>query len=223
VEETLRYRARPREKPKFKTVIDPREVFGPGSGETIVRTRVKRDAKEGEVALELTVTLDLGKVHFRDRIECDVRGGGIIAGRLLRELGAARKKEIDFARTPWPIPPATYPEILIPFLMRDQPLDGGRRALYAWTSDRFMARVYYESRGLARLTIGARAYEATEVWMYPDLNDWVKMGSALTRLAKPLLPRYTMWFEPAPPHRLLRFEGSYGPPGAPEVVLELED
>jgi len=57
--------------------------------------------------------------------------------------------------------------------------------------------------------------------MYPDLNDWVKMGTALTKLAKPFLPRYSMWYEPAAPNRLLRFEGSYGPPGAPEIILEL--
>jgi hypothetical protein len=31
-----------------------------------------------------------------------------------------------------------------------------------------------------------------------------------------------MWFaqRPGKPHDLVRFEGSYGPPGAPEIVLE---
>jgi hypothetical protein len=32
-----------------------------------------------------------------------------------------------------------------------------------------------------------------------------------------------MWFEEAAPYRCLRFEGPYGPPGAPEVVLELAE
>jgi hypothetical protein len=57
--------------------------------------------------------------------------------------------------------------------------------------------------------------------MYPDLNDWVSLGSVLNRLAKPLLPRYEMWFEASAPHRVVRYEGAFGPPGAPEVVLEL--
>ncbi len=59
--------------------------------------------------------------------------------------------------------------------------------------------------------------------MYPDLNDWVKLGSLLTRLAKPFLPKYHMWFaaQKNGPHHLVRFEGPYGPPGAPEIVLEL--
>jgi hypothetical protein len=105
--------------------------------------------------------------------------------------------------------------------MRGQPFDGARRALYAWTSDRFVARVYYESRGKKEITVPAGRIAATEVWMYPDLNDWVPLGTVLTKMAKPFLPRYEMWFESAPPHRLVRFEGSYGPPGAPEVILEL--
>jgi hypothetical protein len=49
----------------------------------------------------------------------------------------------------------------------------------------------------------------------------VKMPSILNKLAKPFLPKYHMWYEAKAPHRLLRFEGPYGPPGAPEIVLEL--
>jgi hypothetical protein len=30
-----------------------------------------------------------------------------------------------------------------------------------------------------------------------------------------------MWFDASAPHRLVRFEGPYGPPGAPEILLEL--
>jgi len=37
----------------------------------------------------------------------------------------------------------------------------------------------------------------------------------------PFVPKYRMWFAPKPPHTVLRFEGPYGPPGAPEIVLEL--
>ena len=59
--------------------------------------------------------------------------------------------------------------------------------------------------------------------MYPDLNDWISLGSVVTRLARPLLPHYDMWFEPFAPYRVLRYEGPYGPPVAPEIVLELRE
>ena len=32
---------------------------------------------------------------------------------------------------------------------------------------------------------------------------------------------WSVWFEVAPPHRVIRYEDLYGPPSAPEVVLEL--
>lgn len=219
-EETLRYRVRPREKPKFHTVLDARTVFGPGAGDLVVRTRARAEPVVGENALQIHVTLDLGGVHLEDRLDC-LWHPGLVAGRLLRVVGDARRKEIDFPKSPFPLPKTTYPEVLLPFLLRGQPVDGKRRALYAWTSDRFVARVYYESRGTKTVEVEAGSFEATEVWMYPDLNDWVKLGSVLTKMAKPFLPRYGMWFDAEEPRRLLRFEGSYGPPGAPEIVLEL--
>lgn len=46
------------------------------------------------------------------------------------------------------------------------------------------------------------------------------LGKVLTKLARPFVPKYPMWFDPEPPHALLRFEGPFGPPGAPEVVME---
>ena len=57
--------------------------------------------------------------------------------------------------------------------------------------------------------------------MYSDLNDWVSLGAIVTKLARPLLPKYRMWFDAEAPHGVLKFEGPYGPPGAPEIVLEL--
>jgi len=57
----------------------------------------------------------------------------------------------------------------------------------------------------------------------PDLNDFVRVGSTVARLAKPLMPQYHLWFEPESPNRVLRFEGPYGPPGAPELIMELDE
>lgn len=59
--------------------------------------------------------------------------------------------------------------------------------------------------------------------LYPDLNGFVRVGSTVARLAKPLMPQYHLWFERAAPNRVLRFEGPYGPPGAPELIMELDE
>jgi len=121
------------------------------------------------------------------------------------------------------LPEATYPETMLPFLLRGHPLDSQRRSLYAWICDRFVAKVYYEvHKHRASIKVPAGKFEATEVVMYPDINDWVHLGSIITKMIKPFLPKYHMWFveRGRGPHELVRFEGSYGPPGAPEIVLE---
>lgn len=119
------------------------------------------------------------------------------------------------------MPRASYPDVLLPFLLRGEVHTGEVRTLYSWTSDSFLARVYFERRKRKRVEVPAGTFECWEAWVYPDLNDWISLGSVITRLAKPLLPRYEICLEAASPHRLVRFEGAYGPPGAPEVVLEL--
>lgn len=221
VEETMRFRIRPRPSPKFKTVLDPRILFAQGDGESIVKTRVLPNAREGESALFVEVDQRLGQLSLTDHFVGNKSGAGIRAARLTRRVGTSRHEDVDFTQGPFAWPQATYPEVLLPFVMRGQAWDQGIRAAYAWTADRFVARVYYESRGEVTVDVPAGKIKAHHVWMYPDLNDWVALGSVITKLAKPLLPRYDLWFESAAPHRVVRYEGAYGPPGAPEVVLEL--
>jgi len=218
-EETTRYQVLPHPAPKFHTVMNPRDVFSKGEGVCSITTRVRAPV-EGEVAFELRSKISLGEVHIEDHFDAVWRGG-MHAGRLRRTAGQGRREEIDFQKNPFPLPEATYPEVLLPFLMRGQPRDGERRSLCAWTSDRFVSRVYYESRERKVLDVPAGRIASTLVWMYPDLNDWVSLGSVITRLAKPLLPRYEMWFEDAAPHRVVRFEGAFGPPGAVEITMNL--
>ena len=217
----MRFQVRPRPHPKFKTLLDQRVLFAQGPGEAIVKTQVVPGAAEGQPSLHLEVEQRIGPLHVVDRFTGIRSGDGVRSGRLVRRLGEARKEDVDFTSGPFPWPPATYPEVLLPFVMRGQRWDQGIRAAYAWTNDRFVARVYYESRGEVTVDVPAGKIKAHHVWMYPDLNDWVALGSMITKLAKPLLPRYDIWLETAAPHRVVRYEGAYGPPGAPEVVLEL--
>ena len=223
IEETQHYLVRPRPKPKFKTVLDASALFGHGDVRSSVLTRVGGEGPEP--VLELYITHLIGGRALRETLHCTTRGG-LQATWFRRELesgdGApARLEEVRWLDGPIQLPIAAYPEVTLPFVMRGQPLDGKRRSVWSWTNDRMIARVYYEMRAERVIDVPAGRFEAFEVWMYPDLNDWISLGSVVTRLAKPLLPRYNFWFEKAPPHRVLRFEGPYGPPSSPEIVLEL--
>src|SRR5690606_39136681 len=123
-------------------------LFGGGEGEAVVKTRITPGAAEGAPAVHLDILQRIGKLEVHDRFTSIKAGQGARAGKLERRIGEARKEEVDFTSGPFEFPGATYPEVLLPFLMRGQRWDvGHKRAAYSWSCDRFVARVYYESRG----------------------------------------------------------------------------
>jgi len=223
LEETLKYHIFPRAKPQFRTTLDARDLFD-GKSTSHVTTRV-RFAPRGESIMTVAVHHRIKDMTLMEEASAVDQGGIRIKSftRRIETDGGVRVRfeESHFLAGPFSLPAASYPEVLLPFLMRAQPWDGQIRAAYSWTADRFVARVYYENRGIKSLSVPGGTFRCHEIWMYPDLNDWIPLGRVLTRLAKPLLPRYSIWLEASEPHRPVRYEGPYGPPGAPEVVLEL--
>ena len=217
--ETARFTVRPREHRAFHTALDASDLFTSKEPATITWSR------EGSSA-ELTVHMPVATGEFDETC-----GFGIAPmkptkfARSLREGDRVlREERADFSTAIPKLPEGTFPETMLPFLLRAHPLDGERRSLHAWICDRFVAKVYYEvAKKRTSVRVPAGEFEVAEVVMYPDINDWVKLGSVVTKLIKPFLPKYHMWFQPngSGPHKLVRFEGSYGPPGAPEIVLEL--
>lgn len=215
--EAARYTVRPREHRKFHTSLDAAHLFTSKEPATITwapsELRVHMPIASG--SFEERCAFDLAP-HFRpSAFERSLRDGERVVRREVADLSSLVPR----------LPEATYPETMLPFLLRSHPLDGERRALHAWICDRFVAKVYYEvAKKRVDVRVPAGEFEATEVVMYPDINDWVKLGSVITTLIRPFLPKYHMWFsrQPKAPHKLVRFEGSYGPPGAPEIVLELQ-
>lgn len=215
-----RYAIKPREKRSFHTVLDASRLISAAHGAESVADL----SRDGDT---LRLVLEHGAMggRIREVVEADASGAGLRVRSLERQVfderGEAMRHErvVQLHHGSLGLPDATYPEVALPFLLGWLPLHE-RRSLFAWINDRFVARVYVEEVGDTTVLLPGGRRDAREVEMYPDLNDWVRLGTVLTKLAKPFLPRYRMWFEPAAPHRLLRFEGPYGPPGAPEIVLE---
>ena len=215
--EVAEYVATPHPKPFFKTVLDAKRMFEGAT--TTVTTKIERDAFE-------IVSLHQTRVGRIDEIaKLDAKSGVVMRSldRTQKDTSGnvVREERIDFASSAVLLPERTFPEVLLPFVLRGHSLEA-RDYVYSWSVDRFVARVYFEiSKKHVSLTVPAGTFRTNHIVMYPDLNDWVPLGSVLTTLAKPLLPKYHMWFEEAAPHRVVRFEGAYGPPGAPELILEL--
>jgi len=220
--EVTTYRANARPKRSFHTVLDANELFHK-DGKSTVTTRIHADGGARQVEIRAEHALRGGSIAETLQLSAD---GHLRSTHLERRLvdhdgQVSREERVAFMRGPLKLPEATYPEVMLPFVLRWQPWGGERRPVYAWSVDRFVARVYCEWVGRTVLHVPAGRFDTYEMIMYPDLNDWVSLGSVLNSLAKPLLPKYRMWFEAGDARRVVRFEGSYGPPGAPEIVLEL--
>jgi hypothetical protein len=214
----LDFRLEPRKKRSFNTVLDAQRLLD------------SQDSRRSEVHLARTgEKLIIETVHpirggsIAETYAADITARGLRSESLVRRLlegeREVRKEEVDFTSKLLELPDSTYPEVLMPFLLNAFPLDGKKRSLHSWINDRFVARTYFEVSGKSTIDVGGRRMEAFDTILYPDLNDWVSLGAVATKIAKPLLPKYRMWYSVEAPHALLRFEGPYGPPGAPEVVL----
>jgi hypothetical protein len=219
---TTRYAIFPREKRTFHTVLDAHKILSATNNPT---SEVRYSTAGDEVVLALDHPMAGGLL--REEMRLSSRGDGLVMRALSREMfdggGQTVRRELvpDFHHDTLGLPLATYPEVALPFLLAWMPLDGQRRSVYAWINDRFIAKVYVEVAGRHAISIRGTSHDTVEVIMYPDLNDWIPMGAMITRLVKPFVPKYRMWYARQPPHALVRFEGPYGPPGAPEVVLEV--
>jgi hypothetical protein len=218
---TAQFALRAREKRSFHTVLDAHTLLAK-SHRPVSEIHASEDGDD----IVLRMEHPMADGRMREELRLARTGDGLLSKSLSRELVDAsgvlvRSEHVpDFRHDKLGLPRATYPEVALPFLLAWMPHDGERRSLYAWINDRFIAKVYVEVERRTSITITGRSHDVVELVMYPDLNDWVPLGAVLTRLAKPFLPKYHMWYERAAPHRLVRFEGPYGPPGAPELVLE---
>lgn len=216
-----RYRLTPREKTSFNTVLSAADVIDPAATR---EATVAVEQRAAEVDVRFEFPLARGRIGETLTLAAD--GGRLRSARLQRSVFNAagtrvRHEETDFSDGTIPLPDAVYPEVALPFLLSWQPLDGKTRDLFAWINDRFVARVEYQSQGETKVALPQGTVRAIKAVMYPDFNDWVRLGKVLTKLAYPFIPKYHMWFAVEPPHPVLRFEGPYGPPGAPEIVMEL--
>jgi hypothetical protein len=217
---TSQYRLKPRPKRAFHTILDANKLLVPGSKGSLSF----RNVDEGRIELATKYEVSAGTIE--ERFIMRKTPAGLESERLERSMYDPDRQQVRNELVLYDanlgVAPNTYPEVLLP-LMLGWPSPQRTRAFYSWINDRFVSRVYVETKGETTLSLPRGSRNATELVLYPDLNDFVRVGSTVARLAKPLMPQYHLWFERAAPNRVLRFEGPYGPPGAPELIMELDE
>ncbi len=205
----------------FNTILNAHNLLDHSS-----TTTISFEGNTEQVAMTVIHRLTTGRIE--ERLTLVRAPEGLISERLHRQLFDAqdervRNEEATFFKEGLGFARNTYPEVLLPLMMGWLGPTARTCAFYSWINDRFVSRMYAQIKSVEPLQLSDRRVPAFEAVMYPDLNDYVRVGATMARLAKPIMPKYHLWYEDKPPHRVLRFEGSYGPPGAPEVIMELKD
>ncbi len=215
---TTEYRLKPRPKRAFNTILDANRLLVPGSKGSLAFRSV------GDGHIELATRYEIASGAIEEAFLMRRTSRGLESERLQRRMydidGETRRTEDVQFGIDLGLAPNTYPEVLLP-LMLGWPAPQRTRAFYSWINDRMVSRVYVETKGNTTVELPGGTRAALELVLYPDLNDFVRVGGTVARLAKPLMPQYHLWVETEAPNRVLRFEGPYGPPGAPELIMEL--
>lgn len=216
---TTRYSLRARPKRMFHTILDAHRLLDGESHSTL-----RFEERGSGVELEMIHHIATGRIE--ERLTLQRNDAVLVSDRLHRQLfdehgERVRNEEAHFFREGLGFAQNTYPEVLLPMMLGWLGPARRTRAFYSWINDRFVSRMYAQTGGSETLRLAGRNVETFQVVMYPDINDYVRVGATLAKMAKAIMPKYHLWFDSRIPHRVVRFEGSYGPPGAPEVIMEL--
>jgi hypothetical protein len=122
------------------------------------------------------------------------------------------------------LPHDLYPDAVpwIAFLRAfDTPRDGAEGILNQQITPYSYVGQDVSARGIERITVPAGSFSALKVIARVDIAtvmpNWPRF---VLHVIKPVIPRNTLYFEAAPPHRLLKQEGATFV-GGPEVTTEL--
>lgn len=126
-------------------------------------------------------------------------------------------------------PGRTFPEDLnhfysIPMTIRGMDFAAHEKNdLKIWFSSHFTPwKMDVSVKDKDRVTVPAGTFTCWRVEVTPDLKAIFQRWYWLARILKSWIPSYYYWFDQAPPHVLVKFEGRFGPVGfSPVQVQEL--
>ncbi len=188
-----------------------KRVIGP-DGEKIIMTRELTDRNFGTSTLVL---------------EFKPKGDRLRQTRLVREITKfsgekALTYELNFDNLSKAYPEDTYALEVRTFLFRG--LDMTRKSKFRynwWTSEKAVVPWYIKPKSIRKIAVPAGTFNCYEIEMYIDIAGFVNRGGYLNKIVNPFMPDFSMYFDVTPPHHFVHYKGPIGPPGSPEVNLDL--
>ncbi len=182
-------------------------------GEKVIMTREYTDRNFGTSILTL---------------EFKPEGDRLRQTRLLREVikfsgGKALYYELNFDDLGSTYPPEdTYALEVRTFLFRGLDMTKKSKFHYNWwASEMAIIPRYIKTKKTKEITITAGTFNCYQIELFIDIGGFVNRGDYLNKIINPFLPDFIMYFDVNPPHYFVHYKGSVGPPGSPEVNMDL--
>ena len=186
-------------------------VSGPQGGKTyrIHDTGLRRNGYRFEQVSELQAGAELKPLGFTSR---DLNPGG----RLIREM------RVVFNDPTLSYPAGTFPIFGLVQAMRGTPFQEGKRAVfYVWVAPTEIFRMTLEVVKQETVQVPAGEIPSFLAEIRPDIRSIIPVGSLLSKLLQPFIPKYQFWFASERSHPMVKFEGVLGGSGAAKHTIEL--
>ncbi len=183
---------------------------------------------DGEKVIMIGESIDRDVGSFIVTIEFKEKDGRLQQIRSLKEIikfsgEKVLVHDVDFEGLGKTIPEDSYTGEIMTFLFKGLNMTPKSKFSYHWwASDRSVFPMHLKVKKPKEITTSSGTHRCYPIELSPmNIAEFLNKGDYLNTIITPFLPDTIMYFDANPPHHFVYYKGSFGPPGSPEVVLEL--
>jgi hypothetical protein len=130
--------------------------------------------------------------------------------------------EFHFDNPSWNYTDDTYCMSAVSLVFRSFIAQGSKESsFHLWMSDRSVVRMRLKRIHKERIRIALGEFTCVKIRMVLDVQSVMPVGKILALLVQPFMPEFYFWLWEEEPYPVLKAEGALGPPGAPQMLMEV--
>jgi len=130
--------------------------------------------------------------------------------------------EFHFDDPSWNYTDDTYCMSSISLVFRSFIAQGSKEgSFHLWMSDQSVVRMRLRRMNKERVIIALGEFTCVKIRMVLDVQSVMPLGKVLALLVQPFMPEFYFWLWEQEPYPVMRAEGALGPPGAPQMLMEV--
>jgi hypothetical protein len=130
--------------------------------------------------------------------------------------------EFHFDNPSWNYSEDTYSMSAVSLVFRSFIEQGSKESsFHLWLSDQSVVRMRLKRMNKEQIKIALGEFPCVKIRMVADVQSVMPVGKILALLIQPFMPEFHFWIWEEKPYTVLRAEGALGPPGSPQMLMEV--